>query len=80
MLQNRPIPGIVAHNLELGYHNPVEIHKDTLRALFLKDKTVKAAKMAGLLKEDNNTNTSQQLASDQPEYMDPTPEEYISSM
>ena len=45
LLQNRPIPGIVAHDLELGYHDPVEIHKDTLRALFLKDQTVAAAKM-----------------------------------
>ena len=80
LLQNRPIPGIVAHDLKLGYHDPVEINKDILRALFLKDQTVEAAKMAGLLKEDNNTNTSQQLASDHPEYIDPTPEEYISSV
>ena len=80
LLQNRPIPGIVAHDLELGYHNPVEIHKDTLRALFLKDQTVSAAKMAGLLKQDNNNEHNHHLASDEPEYMDPTPEEYISSV
>lgn len=37
--QNRPIPGIVAHDLAMGYHDPVEITKETLRALFLKDQT-----------------------------------------
>ena len=59
LLQNRPIPGIVAHGLKLGYHDPVEINKNTLRALFLKDQTVEAAKMAGLIKEENNTNAKQ---------------------
>ena len=51
--QNRPIPGIIAHDLEMGYHDPVEITKDTLRALFLKDQTVQAAKMAGIIKDND---------------------------
>ena len=37
LLQNRPIPGILAHDLEMGYHDPVEITKQTLRA-FRNDK------------------------------------------
>ena len=31
--QNRPIPGIIAHDLAMGYHEPVKIKKDTLSAL-----------------------------------------------
>ena len=79
LLQNRPIPGIVAHDLEMGYHEPVEITKDTLRAIFLKDQTVQAARMAGILK-DNDTIISNELAIDHPEYIEPTPEEYVSSV
>lgn len=79
LLQNRPIPGIVAHDLEMGYHDPVEITKDTLRALFLKDQTVQAAKMAGILKKDD-TIISGELAIDHPEYIEPTPEEYVSAV
>ena len=79
LLQNRPIPGIIAHDLEMGYHDPVEINKNTLRALFLKDQTVEAAKLAGLLKEKDII-TSGQLATVHPEYIEPTPEEYISSV
>ena len=76
--QNRPIPGIVAHDLEMGYHEPVEITKETLRALFLKDQTVKAAKLAGILPEDKEEKTM--LTKDHPEYTQPTPEQYISSV
>ena len=76
--QNRPIPGIVAHDLAMGYHEPVEITKETLRALFLKDQTVKAAKLAGIMK-DNNENDIE-LTEDHPEYRPPTPEQYISSV
>ena len=47
--QNRPIPGIVAHDLTQEYHEPVEITRETLRAMFLKDQTIKAAKLAGVL-------------------------------
>ena len=79
LLQNRPIPGILAHDLEMGYHDPVEITKQTLRALFLKDQTVKAAKMAGILKDDDKI-ISNELAMDHPEYIEPTPEEYVSSV
>ena len=77
--QNRPIPEIVAHDLEMGYHDPVEITKDTLRALFLKNQTVQAAKLAGILK-DNETYTQNELAMDHPEYIEPTPNEYVSSV
>ena len=76
--QNRPIPGIVAHDLALGYHEPVEITKEILRALFLKDQTVKAAKLAGILPE--NTKDDIELTKDHPEYRPPTPEQYISSV
>ena len=77
--QNRPIPGIIAHDLELGYHNPVKITKKTLRAIFLKNQTVKAAQMAGLMKKQNNYD-SNHLAESDPEYIQPSPEEYISSI
>ena len=63
----------------MGYHDPVEITKDTLRALFLKDQTVQAAKMAGIIK-DNDKITSNELAMDHPEYIEPTPEEYVSAV
>ena len=76
--QNRPIPGIVAHDLAMGYHEPVEITKETLRALFLKDQTVKAAKLAGIMKDTNEDAT--ELTEDHPEYRPPTPEQYISSV
>ena len=76
--QNRPIPGIVAHDLAQGYHEPVEITRETLRALFLKDQTIKAAKLAGVLPP--STANSPNLAADHPDYMDPTPEQYISSV
>ena len=77
--QNRPIPGIVAHDLELGYHEPVAITKETLRALFLKDQTVKAAKLAGVMPSIASSSAST-LAKDHPYYSTPTPEEYISSV
>ena len=48
----------MAHDLTVGYHEPVEITKETLRALFLKDQTVKAAELAGLPMQDTTTNTS----------------------
>ena len=76
--QNRPIPGIVAHDISEGYDNPVEISRETLRALFLKDHTVKAAQLAGVL--PMSTTSSQDLAEDHPEYNEPTPEAYISSV
>merc|ERR1712218_441935 len=76
--QNRPIPGIVAHDLAEDYHEPVEITRDTLRALFLKDQTVKAAKLAGVMPTSALTTT--ELAMDHPEYIHPTPEQYISSV
>ena len=76
--QNRPIPGIVAHDLAEGYHEPVEITRDTLRALFLKDQTVKAAKLAGVMPLSATDSTD--LAADHPEYVPPTPEQYISSV
>ena len=72
--QNRPIPGIVAHDLTQGYHEPVEITRDTLRALFLKDQTIKAAKLAGVLPP--STTNSPNLTADHPNYVDPTPEQY----
>ena len=75
--QNRPIPGIVAHDLALGYHEPVEITKETLRALFLKDQTVRAAKLAGLLPERSEENIE---LTNNPDYKQPTPEQYISSV
>ncbi len=77
--QNRPIPGIIAHDLNMGYHEPVEIKKQTLRALFLKDQTVKAATMAGLIK-DNLQEKPNTLAKDDPNYTQPSPLEYISSV
>ena len=76
--QNRPIPGIVAHDLAEDYHEPVEITRETLRALFLKDQTVKAAKLAGVMPLSANDSTN--LAVDHPEYIPPTPEQYISSV
>ena len=76
--QNRPIPGIVAHDLALGYHEPVEITKETLRALFLKDQTVNAAKLAGVMPE--NSKNDIELTEDHPDYRQPTPEQYISSV
>ena len=75
---NRPIQGIVAHDLAQGYHDPVEITREVLRALFLKDQTTNAAKIAGVMPQ--NTANSTQLAEDHPEYIQPTPEEYISSV
>ena len=77
--QNRPIPGIIAHDLNTGYHEPVEITKDTLRALFLKDQTVRAAQMAGLMKDDVPISESA-LAKHDPQYNNPTPQEYVSSI
>ncbi len=76
--QNRPIPGIVAHDLATGYHEPVEITKNTLRTLFLKHQTVQAAKMAGLIKKE----TQEQICNlaNVEEYTEPTPQEYISSV
>ena len=76
--QNRPIPGIVAHDLTEDYHEPVEITRDTLRALFLKDQTLKAARLAGVMPA-SATNTTD-LAADHPDYVQPTPEQYISSV
>ena len=76
--QNRPIPGIVAHDLTQEYHEPVEITRETLRAMFLKDQTIKAAKLAGVLPQ--STADSSGLAADHPDYMDPTPEQYIASV
>ena len=76
--QNRPIEGIVAHDLQLGYHQPVEISKNTLRALFLKDMTVKVAKMAGILPESAVSTTN--IAANSADFIDPTPEEYIASV
>ena len=75
---NRPIPGIVAHDLAQGYHNPVEITRDILRALFLKDHTTKAAAIAGLLPQESANSTH--LADEDQNYIQPTPEEYISSV
>ena len=49
-----------------------------MRALFLKDQTVKAAKLAGLM--PNTTTNTSNLAKDQSEYYQPTPEEYVSSV
>ena len=63
----------------MGYHDPVKITKDTLRALFLKDQTVKAAELAGVIKNKHNYNSCH-LAADDPEYIQPSPEEYISSI
>ena len=60
----------------MGYHEPVEITKETLRALFLKDQTVKAAKLAGIMHECSQENV--ELTEDHPEYRPPTPELYIS--
>ena len=76
--QNRPIPGIVAHDLTEDYHEPVEITRETLRALFLKDQTVKAAKLAGVM--PLSATDSSILAADHPDYVQPTPEQYISSV
>ena len=76
--QNRPIEGIVAHDLQLGYHQPVEISKENLRALFLKDMTVSAAKMAGVLPESAVSATN--IAANSAEFIEPTPEEYIASV
>ena len=76
--QNRPIPGIVAHDLTQDYHEPVEITRETLRAMFLKDQTIKAAKLAGVMPP--STADSSGLAADHPDYMDPTPEQYIASV
>ena len=76
--QNRPIPGIVAHDLMEGYHEPVHNTKKVLRALFLKDQTVKAAKLAGIMQD-----TAEEVSNitiDHPEYLQPTPEQYISSV
>jgi hypothetical protein len=73
--KNRPIPGIVAHDLTMGYHEPVEITKDTLRALFLKDQIVRAATVMPDIASSAST-----LSKDHPEYSQPTPEEYISSV
>ena len=75
--KNRPIPGIVAHDLTLGYHEPVAITKEMLRALFLKEQTVKAAKLAGVMPSTASSSAST-LAKDHPDYSPPTPEEYIS--
>ena len=77
--QNRPIPGIVAHDLVSGYHEPVEITKETLRAMFLQEQTVQAAKLAGLLPKHTSINASS-LAIQQDDYIQPTPKEYISSV
>ena len=76
---NRPIRGLVAHDLKFGYHEPMEISKDTLRALFLKEQTVKAAKMAGVMPGIASSCAST-LASEHPDYCQPTPEEYVSSV
>ena len=76
--QNRPIPGIVAHDLTEGYHDPVEITKNTLRALFLKDQTVKAAQLAGIMPD--NEKQESDLTMNHPDYQQPTPEEYVSSV
>ena len=76
--QNRPIEGIVAHDLQLGYHQPVEISKNTLRALFLKDMTVQVAKLAGILPESAVSTTN--IAANSADFIDPTPEEYIASV
>ena len=77
--QNRPIPGIVAHDLITGYHEPVEITKENLRALFLQDQTVQAAQMAGVMPSTSSLNPSSLTANDA-EYSRPTPEEYVSSV
>ena len=76
--QNRPIQGIVAHDIAMGYHQPVEITKERLRALFLKDQTTKAAKLAGIIPDSWEDQTT--LAEDHPDYEQPTPEQYISSV
>ena len=76
--QNRPIPGIVAHDLSEGYHEPVEITRDTLRALFLKDQTVKAAQLAGVMPPTSID--LPKIAADHQDYIQPTPEQYISSV
>ena len=68
----------MAHDLAEGYHEPVEITRDTLRALFLKDQTVKAAKLAGVMPLSATNSTD--LAADHSEYVQPTPEQYISSV
>ena len=46
--------------------------------MFLKDQTIKAAKLAGVLPP--STANSSSLAADHPDYMDPTPEQYIASV
>ena len=76
--QNRPIPGIVAHDLAMGYHDPVEITKETLRALFLKDQTVKAAKLAGIMPHSKEEST--ELTENHPDSQQPTTEQYISAV
>ena len=68
----------MAHDLSEEYHEPVEITRNTLRALFLKDQTVKAAKLAGVLPLSAVTSTN--LAAEYPEYVQPTPEQYIASV
>ena len=68
----------MAHDLAEGYHEPVEITRNTLRALFLKDQTVKAAKLAGVMPLSATTSTN--LAADHPDYVQPTPEQYIASV
>ena len=77
--QNRPIEGIVAHDLQMGYHEPVEISKDRLRALFLKDMTVSAAQLAGLIPTTAVATTTDR-ACDYSEFLEPTPEEYVASV
>jgi hypothetical protein len=56
----------------------VEITKDTLRALFLKDQTVKATKLAGIMPDNKKEESN--LTINHPNYDQPTPEEYISSV
>ena len=75
----RPIPGIVAHDLGSGYFDPVEINKDTLRAMFLKDISVSAAKLAGLMPETASVSASN-LAKDSLDYIEPTPQQYIDNV
>ena len=75
----RPIPGIVAHDLGEGYFDPVEINKDTLRAMFLKDVSVSVAKLAGLMPNTASVSASE-LARDSPDYIEPTPQQYIDKI
>ena len=76
--QNRPIQGIVAHDLAQGYHEPVEITRKTLRALFLKNHTLQASKLAGLKLQKPANSTH--LANSHQDYKQTTPGEYISSV